>query len=119
MSCRPCRKALPNDRPIFDRAKKAGMPMIGRLGGVPARTKSGPITCVAAALPRMLMKSRRLMLSLKEACRVQYSKPSTLRLASEEQWHDTRSQLGHKRKYSHRADVVALPLEADIRFAHL
>jgi len=59
------------DWPIFDGLKKTGMPMIGRLGGVPARTKSGPITWVAAALPRMVMKSRRLMLSPKEACRVQ------------------------------------------------
>ena len=45
--------------------------MIGRLGDVAARTKPGLITCVAAAPPRMVMKSRRLMLSPMEACRVQ------------------------------------------------
>jgi hypothetical protein len=47
------------------------MPMIERLGDVAAGTESGLITCVAAAPPRMVMKSRRLMLSLMEACRVQ------------------------------------------------
>jgi hypothetical protein len=33
------------------------------LGDVPARTRPGLITCVAAAPPKMVMKSRRLMLS--------------------------------------------------------
>ena len=34
-------------------------------------------------------------------------------------WNAPMSVVGHKRKYSHRADVVALPLKADIRSAHL
>jgi hypothetical protein len=41
------------------------------LGDVAAGTEYGLITCVAAAPPRMVMKSRRLMLSPMEACRAQ------------------------------------------------